>query len=196
MSIKIEAAKRLLESTEYVDASGKWITQNKVTLEGAEAFVQWFIKHSGQPAAFIKAAKQIKHVKVGMPSGAPSGAALLMNVGTNTLYFGVATQWGPQTLDDVVSKFELRHELGHIIWHKLQTKPFASAFVEAVKAESSAGKFISTYQETWYKRYRANPKLFGTFIHETFAEWCRFGTSESRGCPKELASFKDVFAHY
>ena len=167
-----------------------WETK-PVTQDNVLAFLKWFATNTDS-LMLKKAVKQIKAVKVGPLPSNPS-ALMGIDLRSHTLYVTERMQWGENSLERVTSSSELRHELGHVIWQSLRTKPAAQAFVKAVLEESKKGKYISSYQETMGKRFYAKKVSQDIFAHEAFAEWVKFGPAHDRGCPKQHMEFRKLF---
>ena len=165
--------------------------EGKITEASCKEFLKHFISTCDKPY-LVKAAKKIKAVKIGadpsmnLKSVGVIGAQMSINLKTMTMYFSTHSQWGEWKLDERA----LCHELGHLMYQSIVGKPQALAFKAAVLEELAKGKDICDYQSRVYDRYKK--KIVGADLvaHESFAEWVKFGDSQSRGCPKQYEAFK------
>lgn len=176
-----------------ISLSKEWVTVPR-TQANARAFIAWYIGYEKDPV-FKKAVKHLLDVKIGSaPSlkGLPSNMSI--DVVTRILWISTGSVLGPDVLSAKDSIGPLRHELGHLVFHKIEKTPLAEAFaVEVIKALQQ-GNFITSYQEDLAERYEAKRITRARLIHESFAECARFSTDKMPWVPKVEAAFRKCWS--
>jgi hypothetical protein len=153
---------------------GEWVGK-EITSENVQAMVDDF---DGEKfgKGLGDAAKDIDKVVIGQHPSIKAAHSMAVDVDTKTLYVSDKDMLGrTETLSEENHLANLRHELGHVAWDRQSGTPEGVALKNRILSDSEEGRMISSHHQKMYDNFKAGKITQARMVHETVAEWAKFG---------------------